>query len=111
MTSEHVLGLLPEFSIQAAVNSVWAMAEVSYHNHEVFERVAEEAMKASDNYNPQDLSNLIWSFAEILHENEKLLRSIAKTTRSKVESLRCQHLACVAWSYAHFVERWTQTGT
>ena len=94
-----------EYSVQAAVNCIWAMAETSHHDQRLLHCFTGYALERIDDFKPQDLSNTVWSYAQLKHEDPKLLLAVTTAVKGQVKALTPQHLVCTTWGYALMFEQ------
>ena len=100
--ADHIVGLdkLDKFKPQAIKDIVWAFATAGESHPQLFNKLADEAIKRQHDFTPQGIANFLWAYATNGQVDEHLFSSLVPSAKDNLDKYNEQELANVAWAYS-----------
>jgi len=100
--ANHIIELpnLNGFKSQALSNTVWAFATTGQSHPQLFNKLANEAIKRQREFTPQGVANFLWAYATNGQIDENLFLSLVPSVKDNLGKYTAQDLSNVAWAYS-----------
>ena len=97
--ADHIVSLdtLRTFNGQDCSNTVWAFATARESHPQLFDKVADEAIKRQD-FIPQHIANFLWAYASNGQFDDRLFSSLVPSVKENLEKYNAQELINIAWA-------------
>lgn len=100
VTHIHARSFVVDFKPQECANTLWAMAILDIHHHDLVESIASRALEILVEFRSQNISNLLWAYAKIGHRNNSATEAVLEFSMDKLHAFSAQDLTTMVWACA-----------